>query len=59
MGTETRAVVEMGTEVENGNGNKDGNGEGQEEVKKRKIPHKSRRRDVGNGAGLGGKKNKT
>ena len=49
-----------------GNGDKDGNGDGTEggigerrrEARKRKKPHNSCRRDVGNGVDLGGKRKK-
>ena len=40
----------------NGNGNEDRVGEGGGETKKRKKPHKSYRRDVGNGGDLDGKR---
>ena len=42
----------------NGNGNEDRIGEGGREAKKRKKPHKSCRRHVGNGGDLGGKREK-
>ena len=42
----------------NGNGNKDRIGEGGREAKKRKKPHKSCRRPMGNGGDLGGKRKK-
>ena len=41
---------------DNGNGNEDRIGEGGREAKKRKKPHKSCRRHVGNGGDLGGKR---
>ena len=46
--TETRAVAEMGGGNANGNENEDRIGEGGREAKKRKKPHKSCRRHVGN-----------
>ena len=42
----------------NGDGNEDGIGEGGGEAKKRKEPHKSCKRDVGNGGDLGQKRKK-
>ena len=55
--TETRAEadIENGAEDRNGDGNKDEIGEGGE-ANKRKQPHKSCRRDVGNGGGVSGKR---
>ena len=41
---------------EDGNGNEDRIGEGGGEAKKRKKPHKTCRRHVGNGGDLGGKR---
>ena len=46
------------SELENGDGNEDGIGEGGREAKKRKKPHKSCRRNVGNEEDLGGKREK-
>ena len=43
---------------DNGNGNEDMIGEGGREVKKRKKPQNSCRRQVGNGGNLGGKRKK-
>ena len=40
----------------NGDGNKEGIGEGGRDAKKRKKPHKSCRRHMGNGGHLGGKR---
>ena len=42
----------------NGDGNEDRIGQGGGEAKKRKKPHKSCRRDVGNGGDLGVKRKK-
>ena len=49
---------ENGKEDGNGDGNEDGIGEGGREAKKRKKPHKSCRRHLGNVGELGGKRNK-
>ena len=49
---------EKGNEGGNGNGNKNTIGEGGREAKKRKKPHKTCRRHVGNGGDLGGKRKK-
>ena len=63
-GVETRGRTQEGNGDRSGDisksssGNEDGIGEGGEEVKKRKKPHRSCRRDVGNGGYLGGKRKK-
>ena len=54
-GTETKAVGDGdGDKIGNGDRDEDGIGEGGRETKNRKKPHKSFRRDVGNGGDLGG-----
>ena len=59
--TEIRAVAKMGTGDEDGNGvgHVDGIGEGGRAAKKREKLHKSCRRHLGNGIGLGGNRNKS
>ena len=55
-GSESRSGDGNGDEDGNGNENEDRIEEGRREAKKRKKPHKSCRRHVGNGGGLGRKK---
>ena len=55
-GNESSSGDGNGDEYGNGDGNEDGIGEGGREAKKRKKPHKSCRRHVGNGGDLGGKR---
>ena len=55
-GNESSSGDGNGDEDGNGNGNEDGIGEGGGEAGKRKKPHKSCRRDVGNRGDLGGKR---
>ena len=57
-GNESSSRDGNGDEDENGSGNKDRIGEGGREAKKRKEPHKSCRRHVGNGGDIGGKRKK-
>ena len=57
-GNESSSRDGNGDEDENGSGNADRIGEGGREAKKRKEPHKSCRRHVGNGGDMGGKKKK-
>ena len=62
MGVKTRGRTQDGDESGDGNvssnGDGDGIGEGGLEAKKRKKPHKSCRRHVGNGRDFGGKRKK-
>ena len=57
-GTGMRVETRGRTQDESGDGNEDGIGEGEGEAKKRKKPHESCRRDVGNGRDSGGKRKK-
>ena len=57
-GNESSSGNGNGDEDGNGNGNEDRIGEGRREAKKRKTPHKSCRRLVGNGGDLGRKRGK-
>ena len=57
-GNESSSEDENGDGDRNGDGNEDGIGEGEGEENKRKRPHKSCRRDVGNWGDSGGKRKK-
>ena len=57
-GTESRAVAEKGTGTGTGNETRTGLIEGGLEAKKPKKPHKSCKRDVGNGGDLDGERRK-